>query len=174
LSSRGRRPGAGHGVPPQAHAAPCELQRELDLSRPHGQGRGLCAREGGPEVDPRPLHRVPLPGRGAALPPRAPPPLERIHILEGFRKVFNALDEAIRIIRAADGKADAGEKLKDRFKLDDPQADAILELRLYKLARLEIKAILDELKEKKARVAEIEALLASPKKRRLEIWCGQK
>jgi DNA gyrase subunit A len=90
--------------------------------------------------------------------------LERIHVLEGFRKVFNALDEAIRIIRAADGKEDAGEKLKARFKLDDIQADAILELKLYKLARLEIKAILEELKEKKARVAEIEAILASPRK----------
>jgi DNA gyrase subunit A len=91
---------------------------------------------------------------------------ERIHILEGFKKVFNALDEAIEIIRNADGREDAGEKLKARFKLDDVQADAVLELRLYKLAKLEIKAILDELKEKKARVSEIEAILDSPRK----IW----
>jgi DNA gyrase subunit A len=90
--------------------------------------------------------------------------LDRIHILEGFRKVFNALDEAIRIIRGADGREDAAEKLKERFKLDDAQAAAILDLRLYKLAKLEIKAILDELREKKARVEEIEAILKSSRK----------
>jgi len=90
--------------------------------------------------------------------------LERIHILEGFKKVFNALDEAIRIIRASDGREDACEKLKERFKLDQLQADAILELRLYKLARLEIKAILDELREKRARVEEIEGILKSPRR----------
>jgi DNA gyrase subunit A len=90
--------------------------------------------------------------------------LERIHILEGFRKIFNALDEAIRIIRNADGRQDAGEKLKARFKLDQIQADAILDLRLYKLSKLEIQAILDELREKRARVAEIEAILKSPRR----------
>jgi len=90
--------------------------------------------------------------------------LERIHVLEGFRKIFNALDEAIRIIRAADGREDAGEKLRARFKIDSIQSDAVLDLRLYKLAKLEIKAILDELREKRARVAEIEAILGSPRK----------
>jgi DNA gyrase subunit A len=90
--------------------------------------------------------------------------LERIHILEGFRKVFNFLDEAIQIIRASDGREDAGVKLMARFKLDQIQADAILDLRLYKLARLEIKAILDELKEKRARVEEIEAILNSSRR----------
>src|SRR5688572_21228110 len=90
--------------------------------------------------------------------------MERIHILEGFRKIFNALDEAIRIIRAADGREDAGEKLRARFKIDAIQSDAVLDLRLYKLAKLEIKAILDELREKRARVAEIEAILASSRK----------
>ena len=90
--------------------------------------------------------------------------VERIHILEGFRKIFSALDEAIRIIRAADGREDAGEKLRARFKIDVLQSDAILDLRLYKLAKLEIKAILDELREKRARVAEIEAILASSRK----------
>src|SRR5207244_4419454 len=42
---------------------------------------------------------------------------KRIHILEGFRIVFNALDEAIRIIRESKGKADAAEKLIARFGL---------------------------------------------------------
>jgi DNA gyrase subunit A len=86
--------------------------------------------------------------------------LQRIHILEGFAIVFDNLDEAIRIIRASDGKADASPKLIARFKLSEAQADAILETKLYRLGKLEIKDILDELARKRGRAAEIEALLA--------------
>ncbi len=89
---------------------------------------------------------------------------DRVHILEGFKKIFNALDEAIRIIRKSDGKKDAAQKLMARFKIDAIQADAILELKLYKLAKLEIKLILDELKDKKKRIREIEAILDSPRR----------
>ncbi len=89
---------------------------------------------------------------------------ERIHILEGFRKIFNALDEAIRIIRQSNGRADAAEKLMARFKLDEIQTNAILDLRLYKLAKLEIKLILDELREKKKEAKSIEALLGSERR----------
>jgi len=52
----------------------------------------------------------------------------RIHLLEGFEKVFDALDEIIRMIRKSDGKADAAEKIMKRFELDADQTDAILEL----------------------------------------------
>jgi DNA gyrase subunit A len=85
---------------------------------------------------------------------------KRIHILEGFAIVFNALDEAIRIIRGSDGKADASPKLMNRFELTFEQADAILETKLYRLGKLEIAEILAELKAKGARAEEIEALLA--------------
>jgi DNA gyrase subunit A len=83
----------------------------------------------------------------------------RIHILEGFEKVFDALDEIIRIIRKSDGKADAAEKIVKRFDLDAGQADAILELKLYRLARLEIEVIREELAEKRKRARQIGALL---------------
>ena len=53
--------------------------------------------------------------------------LDRIHILEGFAIVFKNLDEAIQIIRASNGKADAAPKLMERFELSDLQADAILD-----------------------------------------------
>ena len=86
--------------------------------------------------------------------------LRRIHILEGFAIVFDHLDEAIRIIRASNGKPDAAPKLMERFGLSDLQADAILETKLYRLGKLEIKEILDELAAKRGRAAEIEALLA--------------
>jgi DNA gyrase subunit A len=84
---------------------------------------------------------------------------QRIHILEGFEKVFDALDEIIRIIRKSDGKADAAEKIIKRFGLDAEQTDAILELKLYRLARLEILVIQDELGEKRKRARQINALL---------------
>ncbi len=85
----------------------------------------------------------------------------RIHILEGFAIVFNNLDEAIRIIRASDGKADAAPKLIARFQLSEEQADAVLETKLYRLGKLEIKDILDELKGRRQRAAEIERLLGN-------------
>jgi DNA gyrase subunit A len=88
----------------------------------------------------------------------------RIHILEGFRTIFDALDEVIRIIRKSEGKADAAEKIMKRFGLDDVQTDAILELKLYKLARLEILVILDELKQKKGKAKEIELILRDKRK----------
>jgi DNA gyrase subunit A len=88
----------------------------------------------------------------------------RIHILEGFATVFDALDECIRIIRKSEGKADAAEKIIKRFSLSEEQTDAILELKLYKLARLEIQIIIDELKEKKAQAKEIEGILKDKRK----------
>jgi DNA gyrase subunit A len=84
---------------------------------------------------------------------------QRIHILEGFATVFDALDAILRIIRGSDGKADAAAKIMRRFKLDAEQTDAILELKLYRLARLEILVIEKELKAKRKRAREIEKLL---------------
>ncbi|HEX2461626.1 MAG TPA: DNA topoisomerase IV subunit A [Vicinamibacterales bacterium] len=84
---------------------------------------------------------------------------KRIHILEGFEKVFDALDEILRLIRKSDGKADAAAKLMKRFELDAEQADAILELKLYRLARLEILVIQNELAEKRKRARQISSLL---------------
>jgi DNA gyrase subunit A len=88
----------------------------------------------------------------------------RIHILEGFRIIFNALDKAIKIIRESDGKADASQRLIAAFQLDEEQAAAILEVQLYKIAQLEIKKILEELKEKTAQAEKIESILRSEKK----------
>src|ERR1051326_7022255 len=84
---------------------------------------------------------------------------KRIHILEGFETVFDALDEIIRMIRKSDGKADAAEKIMVRFKLDAEQTDAILELKIYRLARLEILVIQNELADKRKRARQISSLL---------------
>ncbi|MEM9828498.1 MAG: DNA topoisomerase (ATP-hydrolyzing) [Planctomycetota bacterium] len=91
---------------------------------------------------------------------------KRIHVLKGFSLIFDALDEIIRIIRRSDGKADAATKIMKRFPsdkkgggLDEEQTEAILELKLYRLARLEINLILKELKDKNARARQIRKLL---------------
>ncbi|HEY5935500.1 MAG TPA: DNA topoisomerase IV subunit A [Kofleriaceae bacterium] len=88
----------------------------------------------------------------------------RIHLLEGFITIFDALDELIKIIRASDGKEDAAQKIIKRFKLDELQTDAILELKLYKLAKLEINVIREEHKEKSAEAKKIKAILKSEDK----------
>jgi DNA gyrase subunit A len=84
---------------------------------------------------------------------------KRMHVLEGFEKVFDALDEIIKIIRKSDGKADSAAKIMKRFELDAEQTDAILELKLYRLARLEILVIQNELAEKRKRARQISGLL---------------
>jgi DNA gyrase subunit A len=89
---------------------------------------------------------------------------KRIHVLEGFATIFDALDETIKIIRASDGKDDAAQKIMKRFKLDDVQVDAILELKLYKLAKLEIRVIREELAEKEGDAKKIRAILKSDTK----------
>jgi DNA gyrase subunit A len=84
---------------------------------------------------------------------------KRMHVLEGFEKVFDALDEIIKIIRKSDGKADSAAKIMKRFELDAEQTDAILELKLYRLARLEILVIQNELADKRKRARQISGLL---------------
>lgn len=84
----------------------------------------------------------------------------RIHILRGFAIIFDALDEAIRIIRSSNDKSDAAQRLMHRFGIDDEQSDAILETKLYRLAQMEIDSIMRELEEKEAKAGEIRALLA--------------
>jgi DNA gyrase subunit A len=89
---------------------------------------------------------------------------QRLHILEGFEKVFDALDEIIKIIRRSEGKEDAAQKIMKRFGLDAIQTDAILELKLYRLARLEILLIKEEAEKKRAEAKKIRALLKSQAK----------
>ena len=89
---------------------------------------------------------------------------KRIHLLDGFQIIFNALDKAIKIIRESEGKQDAAEKLMKTFNLDEEQTTAILDAQLYKIAQLEIQKILDELREKKREAKKIEEILRSEAK----------
>jgi DNA gyrase subunit A len=84
---------------------------------------------------------------------------KRVHILEGFERVFDALDEILKIVRKSEGKQDAAAQIIKRFGLDAEQTDAILELKIYRLARLEILIIRKELEEKRRRTRQINTLL---------------
>jgi DNA gyrase subunit A len=90
---------------------------------------------------------------------------ERLHLLDGFALLHGDLDRAIRIIRSAESREDAAGKLQAAFRLDEVQVQAILEIRLYQLARLEIGKIQKERKEKRERLSEVEDLLKKPKRR---------
>src|SRR6267143_1066807 len=89
----------------------------------------------------------------------------RLHILEGFEKVYDALDEMLKIIRKSEGKEDSAQKLIKRFKLSEEQADAILEMKLYRLAKLEILVIEKELKEKRSEQRRLKELLGKDRER---------
>lgn len=88
--------------------------------------------------------------------------LERIHILEGLVIIFDALDEAIAIVRKSEGRSDAANKLERRFKLSELQAFAVVDMRIYQLSRTNINELRDELAKKTKRVREIEGLVSSP------------
>jgi DNA gyrase subunit A len=88
---------------------------------------------------------------------------ERAHILEGLLIALKHLDEVIRIIRASRDTDEARAKLTKRFKLSELQANAILDMPLKRLARLEREKIEAEYKEKLALIKQLEKLLASPK-----------
>ncbi len=89
---------------------------------------------------------------------------EREHILLGLKKALDHIDRVITVIRGSKDTATAKVNLMKEFKFSDLQATAILEMRLQKLAGLERKNVELELKEKQQLIAELEALLASPKK----------
>jgi DNA gyrase subunit A len=86
---------------------------------------------------------------------------ERAHILEGLKTALDNLDAVIALIKAAENPAVARQGLMDTFQLSQVQAQAILDMRLQRLTGLERDKILQELKEVLAKIAELEAILAS-------------
>jgi DNA gyrase subunit A len=89
---------------------------------------------------------------------------ERAHILEGLKIALDNLDEVIKTIRASADTDAAREALVKRFKLSEAQANAILEMQLRRLAALERKKIEDEYESVIRLIAELEDLLANPRK----------
>jgi len=91
---------------------------------------------------------------------------DREHILLGLKKALDHIDEIIKLIRAAKDVPSAHAALMKTFAFSDRQANAILEMRLQKLAGLERKKVEDELKEVQAFIKELEAILKSTTKMR--------
>jgi len=89
---------------------------------------------------------------------------ERAHILKGLKIALDNLDAVIKTIKASKDKDEAKKNLMSKFRMDDIQAQAVLDMRLQQLANLEAKKITDELKEKLALIKELEAILESPKR----------
>ena len=88
---------------------------------------------------------------------------DRLHILAALRIAIQNIDEVIRIIRKSKTVDDARQSLMTKFKLDEIQANAILEMPLRRLASLERQKIEDEYKSVSKTIKDLEALLKSPK-----------
>jgi DNA gyrase subunit A len=89
---------------------------------------------------------------------------ERVHILEGYKKALDNLDEVIAIIRNAETDVDAKQKLISKFNFTELQADSILELKLRRLTGLEREKIENELKDLLVLISDLKAILADDKR----------
>ncbi|GAA0425615.1 DNA gyrase subunit A [Leifsonia naganoensis] len=91
---------------------------------------------------------------------------ERAHILRGYLKALDALDEVIALIRRSPTVDDAREGLKTLLDVDDIQADAILTMQLRRLAALERQKIIEEHDQIELEIAELKAILEDPARQR--------
>lgn len=88
---------------------------------------------------------------------------KRFHIVEGFIKAIDVLDEVIKTIRGSKSKKDAGENLMSKFGFTEIQSSAILELMLYRLTGLEIDVFQKEYDELQKIIAKLKKILSSEK-----------
>ena len=91
---------------------------------------------------------------------------ERAHILRGYLKALDALDEVIKLIRASATADDARDGLIKLLSIDELQARAILNMQLRQLAALERQKIIDEAAELEALIIEYKAIIADPDRQR--------
>lgn len=85
----------------------------------------------------------------------------RAHILEGYLKAIDNLDEVVRLIRGSDNRDQAREELIGRFEFTERQANAVLDLRLYQLTGLEHDKINEEYQDLLNKIQHLKAILAS-------------
>jgi len=88
---------------------------------------------------------------------------KRFHIVEGFIKAINVLDEVIKTIRGSKSKKDAGINLMNRFGFTEIQTEAILELMLYRLTSLEINIFEKEYNELEKTIKKLKNILSNEK-----------
>lgn len=85
--------------------------------------------------------------------------LARRHIVEGLIVGVHNIDEVVRIIKNAESTPDARRKLMEKFNLSERQAQAILDLRLARLAKLEVYKLEQELEELNKKIAELQKII---------------
>ena len=83
----------------------------------------------------------------------------RCHIIEGLMKAVSILDEVIRIIRASKDKADSKKNLMEAFGFDEPQAEAIVSMRLYRLSNTDITMLREEFAQLVNQIEETKAII---------------
>ena len=88
---------------------------------------------------------------------------ERCHILEGLIIAVRNIDEVVQIIKTSESVANARQRLRERFDLSEKQAQAILDLRLARLTKLEVYKLEQELEELKKLIARLTAIVESKK-----------
>ncbi len=91
---------------------------------------------------------------------------ERAHILRGLAKALDAIDEVIALIRGSKDVDVARTGLMKLLKIDEIQANAILDMQLRRLAALERQKIIDELNEIEAKISDYKDILAKPERQR--------
>ncbi len=91
---------------------------------------------------------------------------ERDHILQGYLKALDMIEEVIALIRASESAEAARTGLMDLLDVDEVQADAILAMQLRRLAALERQKILDEHNELMRKIADYNDILAKPERQR--------
>ncbi|EFA22416.1 DNA gyrase subunit A [Bifidobacterium gallicum] len=91
---------------------------------------------------------------------------ERDHILQGYLKALDMIDEVVALIRSSRDAETARTGLMDLLDVDEVQADAILAMQLRRLAALERQKIMDEHNELMRRIADYEDILAKPERQR--------
>ena len=91
---------------------------------------------------------------------------QRAHIVSALLKAIDRIDEVIALIRGSESANAAMAGLMDLLEIDEEQARAILDMQLRRLAALERQALTDEYEDLMAKIADYEAILASPERQR--------
>ena len=89
---------------------------------------------------------------------------ERAHILEGLIIAIKNIDAVVKIIKTSPNTTEAKKRLREKFILDDRQAQAILDMRLARLTSLEVNKLQEELKGLKILIKELKSIVESPRK----------
>ena len=86
---------------------------------------------------------------------------KREHILDGFVVILPDIDTVVQIIKTSNSRTEARDRLRQHFELSEKQADAILDLRLANITKMEVTKIQKELAELKIQIARLEKIIGS-------------